>query len=344
VRVAREEDAVRLRRADPNAPGIRRIRHGRGFRYVDAAGDPVPAEVVARIKELVIPPAWTDVWICPYPNAHLQATGVDDAGRRQYLYHPAYRRRQDADKHERVLALARRLPAVRAEVARDLRGRGLTRRRVVAAALRMLDHGVFRTGGDEYAAHNGSQGVATLNRDDVQVRAGRLTFRFTAKGGQDRRCTLHDPELATVVAALRRSRPPGTERLLTYRDDDGWREVRAADVNARFKELAGDGYTVKDLRTWHATVLAAAGLCVPAPATATARGRLVRAVLAGVADELGNTPAVARASYVDPRIVDLFDRGELGPLAGLDASRLTRGSVRDRGERAVIRLLSRAGT
>jgi DNA topoisomerase-1 len=331
---------VRLRRADPNRPGIRRVRHGRGFRYLGADGEPVDAETTARIKELVIPPAWNDVWICPQPNGHLQAVGTDDAGRRQYLYHPEYRRRQDATKHQRVLELARRLPAVRAEVAADLRGPGLTRRRVVGAALRMLDHGVFRTGGEEYAAQNGSQGVATLNRDDVRVRAGELTFRYTAKGGQDRELTLLDPPLATVVTALRRSRPPGTERLLTYRDTDGWHEVHASDVNARFKELAGDDYTVKDLRTWHATVLATVGLCVPAPESERGRRRLVRSVLADVADELGNTPAVARRSYVDPRVLELFEQDAMPGLDGIDASRLTREAVRTRAERAVIRLLT----
>ena len=328
---------MRLRRADPNRPGIRRVRHGRGFRYLDVAGAPVDAEVVARIKDLVIPPAWTDVWISPDPNGHLQAVGTDDAGRRQYLYHPEYRRKQDASKHERVLELARRLPAVRAAVAEDLRGSGLTRRRVVAAALRMLDHGVFRTGGEEYAAQNGSQGVATLNRDDVRIRAGVLTFRFTAKGGQDREITLADPLLATVVAALRRSRPPGIERLLTYRAEDGWHEVHAADVNARFKQLAGDDYTVKDLRTWHATVLAAVTLGLPVPGTATERQRIVRSALAEVAAELGNTPAVARGSYVDPRLLELFEQGTLPRVDGID---LADEADRSRAERAVVRLLS----
>ena len=328
---------MRLRRADPNRPGIRRVRHGRGFRYLDVAGSPVDAEVVARIKDLVIPPAWTDVWISPDPNGHLQAVGTDDAGRRQYLYHPEYRRKQDASKHERVRELARRLPAVRAAVAEDLRGSGLTRRRVVAAALRMLDHGVFRTGGEEYAAQNGSQGVATLNRDDVRIRAGVLTFRFTAKGGQDREITLADPLLATVVAALRRSRPPGIERLLTYRAEDGWHEVHAADVNARFKQLAGDDYTVKDLRTWHATVLAAVTLGLPVPGTATERQRTVRSALAEVAAELGNTPAVARGSYVDPRLLELFEQGTLPRVDGID---LADEADRSRAERAVVRLLS----
>ena len=322
--------AVRLRKADPNGPGISRVRHGRGFRYLDADGKAVDEPTSVRCRELVIPPAWTEVWICPHPNGHLQAVGTDDAGRRQYLYHPEHRRRQDADKHDRVLELARRLPAIRDAVAKDLRTRGLTRRRVVAAALRMLDHGVFRTGGEEYAEQHGSQGVATLNRDDVRVSGDEITFRFVAKGGQDRTVTLPDRLLAKAVLAMRRSRAGDTDRLLVYRDDRGWHEVHAADVNERFKELAGDGYTVKDLRTWHATVLAAGGLAGPTPATKTARTRLVREVIADVAEELGNTPAVARSSYVDPRVLEVFET---------DGWTLRGPKVREKLERAVARRL-----
>jgi DNA topoisomerase I len=321
---------VRLRRSDPNKPGIRRVRHGRGFRYLDAGGRPVDPPTRQRCRELVIPPAWTEVWICPYPNGHLQAVGTDDAGRRQYLYHPEHRRRQDADKHDRVLALARRLPEIRAAVADDLRTRGLTRRRVVAAALRMLDHGVFRTGGEEYADQNGSQGVATLDRGDVRVGGDEITFSFTAKGGQNRTVTLSDRVLAPVVAALRRRRAGDSDRLLVYRDHDGWHEVHAADVNERFKELAGEEYTVKDLRTWHATVLAAAGLSGPVPATRSGRTKLVRSVIAEVAAELGNTPAVTRSSYVDPRVLEVFET---------DGWRLRDPDVREKVERAVARRL-----
>ncbi len=318
---------MRLRRADPHGPGIRRIKHGRGFRYVDADGDRVDDDTRCRISDLVIPPAWSDVWICPDPNGHLQAVGVDDAGRRQYLYHVEYRRRQDEDKHRRVVRLARRLPSVRDAVTEDLRGRGLTKRRVVAVALRMLDHGVFRTGGEEYAAEHGSKGVATLRRADVRRRDGVLEFSFTAKGGQDLRLTLDDPLLAATVVALKRSRPSGTDRLLTYAGPDGWQEVRAADVNERFKQLAGDDYTVKDLRTWHATVFAAVGL---------ASGKAERAVVKEVAEELGDTPAVARSSYIDPRI---FEQDGLARFRGLNGANLTDPASRLRAERAVIRLL-----
>jgi len=333
---------VRLRRADPNGPGVRRVRRGGGFRYIGPDDVTVDAETRARIKALVIPPAWTDVWICPQPNGHLQAVGTDDAGRRQYLYHEEYRRRQDAEKHERVLALARRLPRVRSSVVNDLRGRGLTRDRVVAVALRMLDHGIFRTGGDEYASENGSQGVATLNRDDVSIRGDELAFCYIAKGGQQRTVTVPDRLLASAVLALKRSRPDGTERLLSYRGADGWREVRAEDVNARFKELAGDDYTVKDLRTWHATVLAAVALAGPVPATKRERTRAVRSMLDEVAEELGNTPAVARKSYVDPRIIEMFEDAGISSrtLIRTDPADLTNAKARERAERAVVRLLA----
>lgn len=317
---------MRLRKADPNGPGIRRVRHGRGFGYVDAAGNRVDDETRQRVKDLVIPPAWDDVWICPHPNGHLQAVGTDDAGRRQYLYHPEYRRRQDEDKHRRVLVLARRLPSVRKAVTQDLGERGLTRRRVVAAALRMLDHGVFRTGGEEYASENGSQGVATLRRDDVRRRDGVLQICFTAKGGQERRLELDDPLLAATIVALKRCRPDGTDRLLVFPGDEGWREVHSTDVNDRFKELAGEEYTVKDLRTWHATVLAALGL---------ARGDEERAVVEEVAGELGNTPAVARSSYIDPRVFDRADQfAALRKFATPSGPR-----SRPRVERIVIRVL-----
>jgi DNA topoisomerase-1 len=333
---------MRLRRVDPQDPGVRRVRHGNGFRYVGPDGTAVNAETRARCKALVIPPAWTEVWICREPNGHLQAVGTDDAGRRQYLYHEEYRRRQDAQKHERVLTLARRLPRVRAAVVDDLRGRGLTRDRVVAVALRMLDHGVFRTGGEEYASENGSQGVATLNRDDVSIHGDELEFSYVAKGGSERTVSVPDRLLASAVLALKRSRPEGTSRLLTYRGPDDWREVHAEDVNARFKEIAGDEYTVKDLRTWHATVLAAVVLAGPAPQTKRERTRAVRAMLEEVSDELGNTPAVARASYVDPRIIELFSDGggvQSRTLSRTRPADLLRAKTRESAERAVIRLL-----
>ncbi|MBE1493760.1 DNA topoisomerase IB [Amycolatopsis lexingtonensis] len=249
---------TRLRRSDLRGPGIRRIRRGRGFSYVHPDGSPVADdELLARIKDLVIPPAWRNVWICPHPNGHVQAVGTDDAGRRQYLYHEQWRRDRDEEKHDRVLAMARRLPGWRESVAADLAGRGLTRKRVLAAALRMLDRGIFRTGGEEYAEENGTHGVATLQREHASVRGDECRFRYVAKGGLDREVAIRDAALASVVKSLLRSRS-GNDRLLCYREGGTWHEVHAADINERFKELAGEDCTAKDLRTWTATVLAAA--------------------------------------------------------------------------------------
>ncbi len=301
---------MRLRRSDPARPGLTRRGHGRGFAYLDADGKRITdRETVDRIRSLAIPPAWKDVWICPYPNGHLQAMGTDDAGRRQYLYHDAWRESQDADKHDRVRRLARRLPAFRDAVDRDLCRKGLGRERVLAAALRMLDYGVFRTGNTEYAEEHGSRGAATLLRDDVHIRKGKVVFDFVAKGGVERVVELDDDPLVTAVSALKRARH-GKPLLLVYRDRSGYREIDATMINERFQELVGDEFTVKDLRTWTATVHAAVDLAqAEPPETKKAVHKAVKEMLAEVADHLGNTPAVARSSYVDPRVVTQYEQG-----------------------------------
>jgi DNA topoisomerase I len=330
---------VRLRRSDVTGRGLRRRRQGRGFGYVDQDGRPVSAADRARIRALMIPPAWRDVWICPWRNGHIQAVGVDDAGRRQYLYHVEWRRQRDAQKYDRVLALAPRLPDFRKQVADDLAGRGFTRRRVLAVALRMLDHGVFRTGGDEYAEQNGTYGVATLLYEHVRVRGGRVSFDYQAKGGVQRTLTLSDPLLAKAVAGLVRRAGAG-DRLLVCHARSGPSEIHADDVNERFRELVGEDYSVKDLRTWTATVLAAATLAgTPAPTSKRGRARAVTQMYREVAEHLGNTPAVAKKSYVDPRLVELFDRGVTidAPSGSVD---LSRADVRDLVESATRDLLS----
>jgi len=301
---------MRLRRSDPARPGLTRRGHGRGFAYLDADGKRITdRETVDRIRSLAIPPAWKDVWICPYPNGHLQAMDTDDAGRRQYLYHDAWRESQDADKHDRVRRLARRLPAFRDAVDRDLCRKGLGRERVLAAALRMLDYGVFRTGNTEYAEEHGSRGAATLLRDDVHIRKGKVVFDFVAKGGVERVVELDDDPLVTAVSALKRARH-GKPLLLVYRDRSGYREIDATMINERFQELVGDEFTVKDLRTWTATVHAAVDLAqAEPPETKKAVHKAVKEMLAEVADHLGNTPAVARSSYVDPRVVTQYEQG-----------------------------------
>ncbi|MEU8226294.1 DNA topoisomerase IB [Kribbella sp. NPDC048915] len=301
---------MRLRRSQPDKPGLTRRRRGRGFSYLDADGNVVDdTDVVERIRTLAIPPAWKDVWICPFPNGHIQAVGTDEAGRRQYLYHDDWRTAQDADKHDRVRQLARKLPAFREAVDKDLCSRGLGRERVLAVALRMLDYGVFRTGNAQYAEEHGSRGASTLLRDDVRVRKGKLVFDFRAKGGQRRTLELDDDKLVTAVRSLKRARH-GLEQLLVYREGRDYHEIDAGMVNDRFHELVGDDFTVKDLRTWTATVYAAVELAqADPPTTKRALNAAVKDMLEEVSDHLGNTPSVAKASYVDPRVIEQYERG-----------------------------------
>ena len=301
---------MRLKRSQVEEPGFRRRRRGRGFSYLDLDGKTIKdVDVIERIRTLAIPPAWEDVWICPYPNGHIQATGTDEAGRRQYLYHDDWRSAQDAVKHDRVRQLARKLPAFREAVDEDLCAPGLDRRRVLAVALRMLDYGVFRTGNTQYADEHGSRGAATLLRDDVRVNKGKVVFDFVAKGGQERTIVLDDDRLVQAVRSLKRGRHENP-RLLVYKDDDCYHEIDAGMVNDRFHELVGDDYTVKDLRTWTATVHAAVDLAdADPPTTKAALNTAVKEMLEEVSEHLGNTPAVARSSYVDPRIIDQFAHG-----------------------------------
>lgn len=301
---------MRLRRSHPDRPGFSRRRRGRGFSYQDADGKAISdTDIVDRIRTLAIPPAWTEVWICPHPNGHIQAIGTDQAGRRQYLYHDDWRSAQDDDKHDRVRRLARKLPAFREAVDADLCSRGLDRNRVLAVALRMLDYGVFRTGNTEYAEEYGSRGAATLLRDDVRVSKGKVVFDFVAKGGRQRTIELDDDRLEAAVRSLKRGRHKNP-RLLVYRDDTGYHEIDAGMVNERFHELVGDDYTVKDLRTWTATVHAAVQLAeADPPTTKKALNAAVKGMLEEVSEHLGNTPTVARASYVDPRVVNQYEHG-----------------------------------
>ncbi|WP_020390806.1 DNA topoisomerase IB [Kribbella catacumbae] len=334
---------MRLKRVDVERPGLTRRKRGTGFSYLDAEGNIIrKAEVIERIRMLAIPPAWQDVWISAHPNGHIQAVGTDEAGRRQYLYHEEWRVAQDADKHERVRRLARRLPEFRKAVDRDLCAKGLTRERVLAVALRMLDHGVFRTGNTEYAEEYGSRGAATLLRADVRVSKGLLVFDFTAKGNQRRTLELDDPKLVTAVNALKRSRH-NSRLLLVYRDRDGWHELDANQINERFQELVGDDYTVKDLRTWTATVHAAVALAhADPPETKKATTAAVKAMLADVSEHLGNTPAVARASYVDPRVITQYEEGRTiaRAISRAGSDNLNRTTIREKLERSVARLLT----
>ncbi len=303
----------RLRRADCSAPGITRRKAGRGFTYVDqATGERVAdGEVIDRIKQLAIPPAYRDVWICPRPDGHLQAIGTDAAGRRQYRYHPEWRRQKDLEKFDEMLAFARALPEARARVLELLRdGSQPSRERVLAVAVRLLDLGFFRIGGETYAEDHETYGLATLHKSHVGLDGGTLTFDYLAKGGKRRIVSVLDPDVAELVGRLKRRRGGGGE-LLAYREAGGWRDVRSADVNAMVKQLTGGDYSAKDFRTWNATVYAAVTLAVAVPTltSATAAKRAKSFTATQVAQLLGNTPTVARNSYIDPRVFDRFDTG-----------------------------------
>ena len=277
------------------------MRRGKGFGYVGADGSAITPEDRERAKALVIPPAWQDVWISPYRNGHIQAVGTDDAGRRQYLYHEAWHEARDREKHDRVLQLAKRLPAARKHVASELRESGFTRRRVTAAGLRMLDAGLFRSGGgEEYETEHGSHGVATLLRSHVAVSGEDIAFEFPAKSGQLREAVGMSDHCRPDRALAQAIQLSG-ERLLAYRDKLGWHDLRSGDLNLAFKEIVGEEFTVKDLRTWAATVTAAVSLAQTGPSeTEREQKRAEKDAMKVVSEHLGNTPAVARRSYVDP--------------------------------------------
>ncbi|WP_304108423.1 DNA topoisomerase IB [Mycolicibacterium bacteremicum] len=327
---------MRLRRSVLDGPGISRQRRGKGFSYLDPDGRPLEdADHRARIKDLVIPPAWRKVWISPHENGHIQAVGTDAAGRRQYLYHQAWQEERAEEKFDRVLEMSTALPAWRERIAADLNGRGLSRDRVLALALHLLDLGYFRAGGEQYAEEHESYGLATLQCEHVTLRKGAVAFDFPAKSGVRRIWEIDDPEVLRAVRALLRRDGP-TERLLVCRNDSGWVDIHAADLNTRFKELVGDDYSVKDLRTWHGTVLAAAAFAEADPGeTERQRKRAVSGVMKQVSEELGNTPAVARSSYVDPRVVAGYERGATIAAAAKRAAR-----VKDRA--AAVAILEKA--
>jgi DNA topoisomerase IB len=331
-----------LSRSVPGVGGIRRRRCGRGFRYLAPDAPVTDPEILARIKALVIPPAWEDVWICADPQGHIQAVGIDSAGRRQYRYHDRWREERDRDKHDRVMGLGAALPHIREVVSHHLDGRGLTRDRVLAAAVRLIDLGFFRPGGEEYAEENGTFGLATILKEHVSLVKGQLIFDYTAKGSKHREQAVAEDQVCAVVRSLKRRRDGGNQ-LLAYRSGPRWHDVTAADINDYIREVSGGDYTAKDFRTWHATVLAAVGLAVSERADGeAARKRAVARVVREVAEYLGNTPAVARASYIDPRVIRLYENGRtiasvVGDL-GRDSD-FGDLATRGRAENAVLRLL-----
>jgi DNA topoisomerase IB len=331
---------ARLRRSSPDEPGWSRRRVGKGFAYLDEQGRRLPPDDVERIKALVIPPAWSDVWICPWPNGHLQAVGTDEAGRRQYLYHPRWRSRRDAAKHARVLELGRVLSKAREQVLTDLGSEGMSQERACAVAVRLLDLGYFRIGNDVYAEQHGSFGLTTLQRRHVRRRGPVLVFCFVGKSGVEHTVTIDDPATVSAIEVMRRRRGSADRKLLAWKERGRWRDLDPSHVNDYVRRATGIDATAKDFRTWHATVIAAAALAASEEPgdTKASRKRAVASAMREVAEYLGNSPALARSSYVDPRVVDAYEEGRTirSAVRRRAATREERQTIL---ERAVLRLL-----
>jgi DNA topoisomerase-1 len=307
-----------LRYVSDEGPGIRRKRAGRAFSYVGPDGQRIlDRRVIQRIKSLAIPPAWADVWICKHPDAHLQATGRDARGRKQYRYHPRWREVRDASKYERLAAFGEALPRIRAQVTQDLAQRGMPRSKVLATIVRLLDETSIRIGNDEYRRQNQSFGLTTMLDQHARFEGGTVRFEFTGKSGRQHSVKLSDRRLARIVKQCQDI--PGQE-LFQYLDEDGQRHsVESADVNAYLREISGGGeFTAKDFRTWNGTVLALRYLRLcESPSSATAAKRLVSGAIKSVAQDLGNTPAVCRKAYVHPVVVNAYLEGSLAPEAAV---------------------------
>ena len=332
----------RLRRSDCAIAGIKRRRRGRGFEYVDEGGERIEdPDVVERIRALAIPPGWEDVWICVDPLGHIQATGMDARGRKQYRYHDLWRERRDRQKFDAMLDFGRALPKLRDRVERDLRKRRISRERVLACAVRLLDRGFFRIGSEDYAEENETYGLATMRKRHVTVR-GTRSSSTTRRRAASAEC--RSSATARSPGWSRRSAPVAAagHELLAYRNGSSWRDIKSTEINDYIQETIGEGHSAKDFRTWNATVLAAVVLAASARErdleTKGARARAKRDAVKQVAHYLGNTPAVCRASYIDPRVFDRFDGGLTvgrslrAPSGG--PRRLARGAEADREGRA----------
>ncbi len=301
---------TRLRRAKPyDSAGYRRLRRGPSFRYVTDAGAAVTPSERTRVTSLAIPPAWEDVWISEAPNAHILAVGVDQAGRKQYIYHPDWRARKDNEKFLRARELAATLPGARRTVTRDLRTEGIDRTRVLAAAFRILDTVAIRVGGETYALENGSHGLTTLLRRHVRVSGSHIELRFPAKSGQRAQASLDDVDLAALLVELHAG--AGAARLFAWKEDGRVRRLGASDINGYIVDRTGGTFTAKDFRTLKGTVTAAVALArIGVPEKVSQRRSAVRDAIAATAAELGNTPTIAKNSYIDPVVFDRFDAGE----------------------------------
>ena len=325
-----------LRYVSDTGPGIRRRRAGKGWTYTGADGRRISdADRIAWINRLAIPPAWTDVWICPIKRGHIQATGRDARGRKQYRYHPRWRQVRDEAKYGRLVEFARALPRIRRRTERDLRRRGLPREKVLALVVRLLEETLIRVGNDEYARENRSYGLSTLRNRHVDVRGESITFSFRGKSGKEHEIGLRDRRLARLVKKCQEI--PGQE-LFQYYDDDGTRvDVTSGDVNDYLREISGDDFTAKDFRTWAGTVAAAMALQEFLEIDDDAgRKKAVVAAIEGVAEQLGNTPTVCRACYVHPEVIDRYLDGTMVDALSRRARGVGRGSHALRAEEAAV--------
>ena len=333
--------AAGLRYVTDAIPGIRRVKRRAGFSFIAADGTPIrDAKEIARIKALAIPPAYTDVWICPIPNGHLQATGRDARGRKQYRYHKRWREVRDENKFDRMIEFAKALPAIRNAVHRDLTRPGMPREKVLAAIVSLLERTAIRVGNEEYARENESFGVTTLRDEHVEVEGSKMFFRFRGKSGKEHEIEVRDKRVARIVQ--RAQDLPG-QQLFEYVDDDGLaRPVRSEDVNEYIKEISGGEFTAKDFRTWDGTMLCALELAAlkAAEETATARKHLIAEVVTKVAAHLGNTPAVCKKSYIYPGVIDEFLKNGALKLIEKAAARESPDAL-DRHETAVVGLIER---
>jgi len=330
----------RLRRADCAGPGIKRVRRGRGFSFSDLDGTSIEdEETLERIRTLAIPPAWKDVWICPDPLGHIQATGYDEAGRKQYLYHDRWQQRQAERKFELIREFALKLPKLRRSVTADLRREGMPRERALACAVRLLDLGFFRVGSEVYAEENESFGLATVRREHVTIKRSEVVFDFPAKSGQRRVQSIRDAAARRTLETMYRRRS-GPEDLLAYRAGGEWVDVRSDEINEYIHEKIGEEFTAKNFRTWHGSVLAAVALAgEERPRSDAAAKRAITRAVNQVSEALGNTPAVCRASYIDPRVLDRYRDGVTIRPAPSANGRMT-AKQRLKIEREVIELVS----
>jgi DNA topoisomerase-1 len=291
--------------------GLRRLAHGKGFSYVDEDGRTVKDEAtLARIKALVIPPAWTSVWICPDPNGHIQAVGRDQKGRKQYRYHPDWRADRDARKYDRMAAFGRALPKLRKRLAVDLARRGLPREKVLAAVVSLLELTLIRVGNDEYAKTNKSFGLTTMQKRHLKLAGGGAVFEFKGKSGKKHKTGFRDRRLARIVAACQELRG---QRLFQYLDEDGQRRaIESSDVNDYIRAACGEDFSAKDFRTWYGSLAALEALSTsPKPETKTEAKRTLNTCVKAVAGLLGNTPAVCRAAYIHPKVLEAFETSRL---------------------------------